>query len=518
MTQTSLLRDFAAYLKRDRLQELAAEQLRRAMALKVPILRQLAHLSEAELLEWMEADLASLLDALYAGELRERMAGRLCRRGPAHDPGILEELIEPGDLVLFFAARRQALTSFVPGFAPDSQTAVAIVLALDADLTRVQEAACRVFTRRKGAKDRFFQFDLLVKSVVDYAIFMLDPMGFVLTWNEGAKRLKGYRAGEIIGRSHERFYTPEAIHAGLPRELLKAAEARGHVVDVGWRVRKDASRFWAEVVITAVRDDEGHLLGFAKVTRDLTERRQAELEAAEQIEALKQADRYKDEFLSVISHELRTPLNFIMGFGSILQDELAGKLNAEQHEYVGKMLTGAERMLAQVKNLLDMSQMAAGAFRIAPSETRYEPVVDEAVSSLKPLAAQKGIALECDVQVPRVVCIDGQRIIQVLGNLVENGIKFTPAGGKIRIAARLEEGSLLTEVADTGEGIDAEAIPRLFKRFQQLDMSTTREAGGIGLGLSISKTIVDAHGGTIGVRSEKGKGSTFWYRLPVGEC
>ncbi|MNY12140.1 Alkaline phosphatase synthesis sensor protein PhoR [compost metagenome] len=220
----------------------------------------------------------------------------------------------------------------------------------------------------------------------------------------------------------------------------------------------------------------------------------------------------------MISHELRTPLNFIMGFASILQDELVGTLNAEQHDCVNKIMNGAERMLAQVKNLLDMSQMAAGVFRIVPSSTLYTPVVDEAVSSLTPLAAQKGLVLESDVGAPQEVCLDGPRIVQVLGNLIENAIKFTPQGGRIRIRAAQDGNDLLTEVEDNGPGIPTEDIPRLFHRFQQLDMSTTREAGGIGLGLSISKAIVEAHGGTIGVRSALGKGSTFWFRLPRNAC
>jgi signal transduction histidine kinase len=230
---------------------------------------------------------------------------------------------------------------------------------------------------------------------------------------------------------------------------------------------------------------------------------------------LRQADRAKDEFLSVISHELRTPLNFIMGFASILEDEIAGPLNSQQHEYLGKINDGADRMLMLVNDLLDFAKLQAGKFTLAPETTAYPALVSEVVGSMRPLAIQKGLQLNTDLRADEALHIDGKRVGQIIYNLVSNAIKFTPKGGSVRVTTFRENGHVRTEVTDTGIGIATEDVSKLFTRFKQLDMSATRQAGGTGLGLSIAKALVEAHGGQIGVRSEPGKGSTFYFTLPA---
>jgi signal transduction histidine kinase len=230
---------------------------------------------------------------------------------------------------------------------------------------------------------------------------------------------------------------------------------------------------------------------------------------------LRHADRAKDEFLSVISHELRTPLNFIMGFASILEDEIAGPLNPQQHEYLNKINDGADRMLMLVNDLLDFAKLQAGKFTLAPETTAYPALVSEVIGSMRPLAVQKGLQLSTDLRADEALYIDGKRVGQIIYNLVSNAIKFTPRGGQVRVTTFRENGCVRTEVTDTGIGIATEDVPKLFTRFKQLDMSATRQAGGTGLGLSIAKALVEAHGGQIGVRSEAGKGSTFYFTLPA---
>lgn len=347
------------------------------------------------------------------------------------------------------------------------------------------------------------QFRLLVESIVDYAIFMLDPRGRVMSWNKGAEAFKGYTAAEIVGQHYSRFYLPEDVARGLPVQMLARAEAEGHVEVEGWRVRKDGTQFWANVVITALRDPQGRLTGFAKVTRDLTQVRETE--------------RLKQEFLSMLSHELRTPINSITGFGSILEDDIAGPLTEPQRYYLGKMLEGADSLLALVDELLDMSRIQSGQFRIEPDSVDPRAVVETALGSMAPLAEQRQQRLEVHLpeDLPMIVA-DGQRLGQVLINLVNNAIKFSGEGGTIRVRVGVEGDRLRFEIEDQGPGIAEADVPRLFQRFTQLDMGSTREVGGVGLGLSICKALVDAHGGEIGVKSELGKGSNFWFTVPRG--
>lgn len=235
-----------------------------------------------------------------------------------------------------------------------------------------------------------------------------------------------------------------------------------------------------------------------------------------QIETLLAADRLKDEFLSVISHELRTPLNAIMGFGSLLEDGVPGDLNEQQREFVSKILDGSEQMLELIDDLLDYARMQAGKFEVEPQEVCYVSLAEKAIDYARPAALEKEIAIHSEIKVAHPVHLDGQRIFQVLSNLLSNAVKFTPEGGRISFKARLEGDRLVSEVSDDGIGIAPEDLGKLFSRFTQLDMGMTRKVGGAGLGLSISKGIVEAHGGSIRASSPGlGKGSTFRFELPL---
>ncbi|MFN3428654.1 MAG: MHYT domain-containing protein [Candidatus Sericytochromatia bacterium] len=230
----------------------------------------------------------------------------------------------------------------------------------------------------------------------------------------------------------------------------------------------------------------------------------------------REQDLLKDRFLSVLSHELRTPINAILGFGSILEDGVAGPLNPEQQRYIRKLTDGAEHMLALVSDLLDMSRIQAGKFSLNPAPMTLEPVVEDVLGNLCALADQRRLTLENAVGpgLPGLVA-DTQRVRQVLTNLVGNAIKFTPEGGRVTVTAMRDGQGVRVEVIDTGVGISPEDQRRLFNPFTQLDMSATRQAGGTGLGLSIAKALVEAHGGRIGVESAVGAGSRFWFILPL---
>ncbi|HYX64028.1 MAG TPA: PAS domain S-box protein [Burkholderiales bacterium] len=380
----------------------------------------------------------------------------------------------------------------------------------------------------KASEERF---RLLVERVTEYAVFMLDVNGYVATWNSGAERIKGYSAAEIIGRHFRAFYPKDVADSGYPEYELKTAASAGMYVDEGWRIRKDGSRFWAHVTITALRDDEGRLRGFAKLTRDMTEQKRTEaLESAgAEREALLEAERtarieaqratrIKDEFLASLSHELRTPLNAILGWAQVLRTKGERARTPDELDRAMEIIErNARAQVRLIDDLLDLSRIMGGRMRLDVQEVGLVDVVQSAIDSMEPAARAKGVRLEgiLDPQ-GAVVSGDAARLQQVFWNLLSNAVKFTPKGGRIQVILQRANSHLEVSVADTGIGIAADYLPHVFDRFSQADTSLHRKHGGLGLGLAISKQLVDLHGGSIHAKSMgEGKGATFIVHLPL---
>jgi signal transduction histidine kinase len=231
---------------------------------------------------------------------------------------------------------------------------------------------------------------------------------------------------------------------------------------------------------------------------------------------LRQLDQMKQNFLSLISHELRTPISVIVGYAGILADDVGAVSPPEQREFLRKIMDEADKLLSLVNNILDMNRLLTGELTLDHREVSFAEIVQNVVEQFLPAAEGKGVRL--DVEAPDalpLLCSDEQRLGQVLRNLVDNAIKFTPAGGVVRVHAETQEGTLLCEVEDTGIGIEHEDAVRLFQVFGQLDPSATRLRGGLGLGLALVRELVTLMGGEVGVRSTVREGSTFWFKLPL---
>jgi signal transduction histidine kinase len=274
--------------------------------------------------------------------------------------------------------------------------------------------------------------------------------------------------------------------------------------------------YW-DIVYVPVFDDAGRVDGLMLMSQNATERVGHEKLQQAHIEKLQDMDRLKDEFLSVLSHELRTPINAVMGFASIVADGVSGPLTEDQARYMDRILEGAEVLLALINDLLDMSRIQAGKFLLEPAPMDLAQVASQVVATTTHLAGRKGqrLVLDATPGLPTLRA-DAQRIGQVLMNLVSNAIKFGPEDRDITIRLRPEGARVVCEVEDHGEGIAEADLPKLFQRFQQLDMGATRKAGGTGLGLYIVKALVESHGGEVGVRSVPGATTTFWFALPAG--
>jgi PAS domain S-box-containing protein len=397
----------------------------------------------------------------------------------------------------------------------------------------------RDLTARRDAEEQLRQsrelFRLLVESVKDYAIFMLDPEGNIATWNEGAHRIKGYTPDEIIGRHFSTFYSEEDIRNRKPDRELEIAIRDGSVEDEGWRLRKDGTRFWANVVITAVFDESGTLRGFAKVTRDITERKQAEelrnslieqrearLHAEEErrrVEAsflaAQEANRSKDEFLMTLSHELRTPMTAILGWARLLptlqpQDEMF-------KDAVASIARSAKLQAQLIDEVLDVSRIMSGKLRLAPENVDAEKLIRASVAGVRAMADARSITLTLNAE-PNLgtFVADPTRLQQIIWNLLTNALKFTPIGGKVDVNVRRTASHIEFSVTDSGEGIDPHFLPHVFEPFVQAENPRSRVHGGLGLGLSIVRYLVEAHGGTVSAESAgRGLGSKFSVWLPI---
>jgi PAS domain S-box-containing protein len=349
------------------------------------------------------------------------------------------------------------------------------------------------------------RFRLLLESVQDHAIFMLDAEGHVMSWNAGARRLKGYEEREILGAHFSIFYPPEAQAEHAPESLLRKALADGRAEVEGWRVKKDGTRFWGNVVLTPLHDGDGALRGFAKVTRDLTKHREAE--------RLQETGRRKDVFLATLGHELRNPLAPLLPAVEILRRSI------HNPEVVEKLTGMFERQIGQmahlIDDLLDMSRITTGKIELRRSHVSLRSVIDIAVEAVMPLIDQN--RHEFSLSLPEegiMMDVDPNRISQVLTNLLSNSARYTPQGGRIQLSATVAPGAMLQiVVSDNGRGIAKAYQERIFELFEQ---ENEQSGEGLGIGLTLVKTLVELHEGTVSVASEGvGQGSTFTVRLPV---
>ena len=350
------------------------------------------------------------------------------------------------------------------------------------------------------------QFQVLVQGVKDYAIYLLDPQGRIASWNSGAQKIKGYLPDEILGEHFSRFYTTKDRESGKPQAALNAAEREGRFEDDGWRVRKDGSRFWANGVLDPIRDMDGTLLGFAKVTRDNTERHHL--------------DRLKTDFISTVSHELRTPLTSIRGSLGLVVGSAAGELPPMARRFLEIAYTNCGRLIQLVNDILDIESIESEHMAFQRERIAVRDIIDQAMEANQAYADEFGVTFRVTATLHDDGDVFGDmlRIQQVMSNLLSNAAKFSPAGGYVEVAATAERDAIRIAVRDRGEGIPIAFRHRIFQRFAQADSSDQRQKGGTGLGLSISKAIVEQHGGSIGWNDPKDGGTEFWFtleRMPV---
>ncbi|MGE5596491.1 MAG: PAS domain S-box protein [Hyphomicrobiales bacterium] len=356
------------------------------------------------------------------------------------------------------------------------------------------------------------RFRLLVEAVRDYAIFMVSPDGIVMSWNSGAERIKGYTSEEILGKHFSMFYPKEDAARGEPERELEVALAEGRYEEEGWRVRKDGTHFWANVTITPVRDREERLIGFAKVTRDMTERRQAREEISasrRKLHDLASENLAKDEFLGVVAHELRTPLSVLYGGTRLLAQRYDQLGREDRMELVNSLSVEADRMRTLIESLMVLVNPSPTLDLV---ECSVNEQIRAAIAQFERESDRRTVALALpDEEI--LAKLDASLFQRIVLNLLSNADKYSPKDQPIEVAARADERQMVIEVLDRGPGVEATDLQLIFTSFYRSERAI-QSAPGKGLGLAICKRLVELMGGEIEARLRTGGGLIVRFTVP----
>jgi PAS domain S-box-containing protein len=378
----------------------------------------------------------------------------------------------------------------------------------------------RDITEMKGTGRRLSayeaRFRLIFESVKDFSIFTVDLNAIITSWNTGAENVFGYSENEAIGQSIAIIFTPEDRAAGIPERELQSAAKSGRGTDERWHMRKSGERFFASGIVTALKDDSDKIIGFTKVARDITAAKQADDLLRAQAAALKDADRRKDEFLAMLAHELRNPLAAISSGVQLVKTVQEPDLLSSIKDMIERQ---TKHLTQLMDDLLDVSRISAGKIILKKETVELASVIKRAVDLVRPLVDEKHHELTISQPEQAIQFVtDATRTAQILGNLLTNAAKYTEEGGKIHLDVRTEGDAIVFKVRDSGVGIPGEMLSKVFGLFTQVDSSVDRSQGGLGIGLTLVRELVEMHGGTVTAASEgRGKGSQFTVCMPIGE-
>ena len=372
---------------------------------------------------------------------------------------------------------------------------------------KITRDVSEAYAQEEALRQSEQRFRLLVSGITDYAIYMLDLDGRVSSWNAGAERFKGYRSEEVIGRHFSIFYTEEDRLSGKPARALGLAMSEGRYEDIGWRLRKDGRQFWSHVVIDLIRDESGTPIAFAKITRDVTERRAADLRLLD----LTRNHEELEQFIHIASHDLREPLRKVLAFSDLLIEEEGAQLGTQGHRYMASIVSATRRMQALLSSLLDLTRVTSQGQSFDPCA--LSDVLDDVRQDLQ-IAIAESQAVVVVGPLPSIEA-DAAQMRQLFQNLLENAIKYAREGLPARVEvveiADPDPGRVTLECRDNGIGFEPKYAERIFGVFQRLH--TRDRYGGAGIGLSICRKICARHGGDIHARAELGVGSVFTVRL-----
>ena len=351
-------------------------------------------------------------------------------------------------------------------------------------------------------------FHHLVDGIKDYAIFMIDISGTLVTWNPGVKRLLGYDEQEFIGKSFSEIFVEEDRKLKVPEGELKTAQKDGKAEDERWHLKKDGSQFWASGLVTLMKAEDGTIQGFTKIMRDQTQKKQFEEKLAEQANTLALLNKELTNFAGVVSHDLNAPLQTVFGFANVLKTQEG--LGSEAEESVEHIISGTKRMIDLVSELLEYSTVGKNEQSMAFVDT--DDLLKKVTLGLNALISKSHACVQCEA-LP-TVWGDKTQLSRIFQNLIENAIKYSDKERPtiIKIAAKDHDSETIFSIEDNGRGIEKSEMSRLFTLFERLEPDA--HVPGKGIGLATCKKIIERYGGRMWVESTAGTGSTFFFSVP----
>lgn len=356
-------------------------------------------------------------------------------------------------------------------------------------------------------------YQLLVEEVKDIAIFFIDPEGKVVSWNDGAANMKGYSEKEILGQYYGVLFTDEERKKNEPEKELREAREKGRFTSEAFRRRKNGTHFRAHVTLTRQLDENGKLLGFFKITRDITERYFRERDAALKAEEIERLSKLKDDFIGIASHEMKNPLTTVKAYLQLLKEKFP--LEKEVKKFIVKSYNQVSKLEMLIGEMLNASRIGAGRLELNISRFDLQALAFETVENIKHINHKHKVEVITEGKL--MVDADRDRLEQVIVNYLTNAIRYSPEGSEITVSVKQLGDHAKVCVEDQGKGISKADQQKVFSRFFRAQ-EKGKKAGGLGLGLYIVKGIINQHKGEVGVDSEPGKGSCFYFTIPLGEA
>lgn len=358
-------------------------------------------------------------------------------------------------------------------------------------------------------------YSQIIDSLQDYSIFTLDNEFKINSWNSGSAKIFGYETDEVIGEPFEIIFTEEDLKKGIPNKEIETALKEGRATDNRWHIAKDRSLFWAYGLIFPLLGSEGEMLGFVKILRNLTERKQSEDSIKKYIRDLEDLNTHKESVLAILSHDLRSPLSAIIGTASYLKDNFRKMKPEDVQEMLDLLHKSSTDELDMLDYLVEWARIKYASDLFSPTKLKLTEYIDKVFETLNETALINATNLHHEIEADTSVFADGKMLISIIQNIVSNAIKHTGKGGTVTVSAKSKDDKIIVQVKDTGVGMSKEIMENLFKPQMKTLSEARKKDKGAGIGLLLVKGFLEKSGGEIWVESIEGEGSSFYFTLPI---